>query len=114
MLNFLRELDTRAIEYGWNNEISGIRWIPQDVNDPASNLRYLPREYGKISIDSIAEFECTYLGQELRTTQDSYMLYMCLLNSLTKEAKMKIQIWKSEYIIQNQQGTRIHRQEIYC
>ena len=42
MLNFLRELDTRAIEYGWNDEISGILWIPQDVNDPATNLRYLP------------------------------------------------------------------------
>ena len=107
MLNFLRELDTRAIEYGWNDEISGILWIPQDVNHPATNLRYLPREYGKISIESIAEFERTYLGQELRTAQDSYMLYMCLLNSLTKEAKMKIQIWESEYIIQNQHGTRI-------
>ena len=107
MLNFLRELDTRAIEYGWNDEISGILWIPQDINDPASDLRYLPREYGTISIESITEFERTYLGQELRTAQDSYMLYMCLLNSLTKEAKMKIQIWENEYIILNQQGTRI-------
>ena len=107
MLNFLRELDTRAIEYGWNDEISGILWIPQDVNDPTSTLRYLPREYGRISLESIAEFERTYLGQELRTAQDSYMLYMCLLNSLTKEAKMKIQIWESEYIIQNLQGTKI-------
>ena len=107
MLNFLRELDTRAIEYGWNDEISGILWIPQDVNDPATNLRYLLREYGKISMELIAEFERTYLGQELRTAQDSYMLYMCLLNSLTKEAKMKLQIWESEYIVQNQQGTKI-------
>ena len=92
MLNFLRELDTRAIEYGWNDEVSGILWIPQDINDPASDLRYLPREYGTISMESITNFERTYLGQELRTAQDSYMLYMCLLNSLTKEAKMKIQI----------------------
>ena len=107
MLNFLRELDTRAIEYGWDDEVSGILWIPQDVNDPASDLKYLPREYGTISIDSITNFERTYLGQELRTAQDSYMLYMCLLNSLTKEAKMKIQIWENEYIIVNQQGTRI-------
>ena len=107
MLNFLRELNTRAIEYGWNDEVSGILWIPQDVNDPAADLRYLPREYGTISIDSITSFERTYLGRELRTSQDSYMLYMCLLNSLTKEAKMKIQIWENEYIILNHQGTRI-------
>ena len=35
------------------------------------------------------------------------MLYICLLNFQTKEAKMKIQIWESEYIIQNHQGTKI-------
>ena len=107
MLNFLRELDTRAIEYGWNDEISGILWIPEDVNDPASTLRYLPREYGRIDMGEIAEFERTYLGRELRTAQDAYMLYMCLLNSLTKEAKMKIQIWESEYIIENNRGTKV-------
>ena len=106
-LNFLRELNTRAIEYGWNDEISGILWIPKDVEDQASELRYLPREYGTISMIEIREFEKTYLGRELRTAQDSYMLYMCLLNSLTKEAKMKIQIWESEYIIENDQGTKV-------
>lgn len=107
MLNFLRELDTRAIEYGWNDEISGILWIPLDVNNPASDLKYLPREYGTISRDTIAGFERTYLGRSLRTAQDSYMLYMCLLNSLSKEAKMKIQIWEDEYIIENDQGSKI-------
>lgn len=107
MLNFLRELDTRAIEYRWNDEVSGILWIPVDVDDPASPLRYLPREYGTIDMEAITNFECTYLGRELRTAPDSYMMYMCLLNSLTKEAKMKVQIWEDEYIIQNNQGTRV-------
>ena len=107
MLNFLRELNTRAIEYGWDDEISGILWIPKDVEDQASELRYLPREYGTITMSEISEFEKTYLGRELRTAQDAYMLYMCLLNSLTKEAKMKIQIWESEYIIENNQGTKV-------
>ena len=107
MLNFLRELDTRAIEYGWNDEISGILWIPNNVNDANAELRYLPREYGKISMEEILNFERSYLGRELRTAQDAYMLYMCLLNSLTKEAKMKIQIWESEYMILNDQGSRV-------
>ena len=107
MLNFLRELDTRAIEYGWNDDISGILWIPLDVDDPASPLRYLPREYGTIDMDAITKFERTYLGMELRTAQDSYMMYMCLLNSLTKEAKMKVQIWEEEYMIENNQGTKV-------
>ena len=107
MLNFLRELNTRAIEYGWDDEISGVLWIPEDINDQTSELRYLPKEYGVISMEEISAFERTYLGRELRTAQDSYMLYMCLLNSLTKEAKMKIQIWESEYIIENDQGTKV-------
>ena len=100
-------MNTRAIEYGWDDEISGVLWIPEDINDQTSELRYLPKEYGVISMEEISAFERTYLGRELRTAQDSYMLYMCLLNSLTKEAKMKIQIWESEYIIENDQGTKV-------
>ena len=78
------------------------------MNDANAELRYLPRrEYGKISMQEILNFERSYLGCELRTAQDVYMLYICLLNFLTKEAKMKIQIWESEYIILNDQGSQV-------
>ena len=87
--------------------LNPILWIPEDVNDPESTLKYLPREYGTIDMDEIANFERIYLGRELRTAQDVYILYMCLLNSLTKEAKMKIQIWESKYIIENDHGTEV-------
>jgi len=78
MLNFLRELDTRAIEYGWNDDISGILWIPLDVDDPASPLRYLPREYGTIDMDVITKFERTYLGDTGKCTHFPYLIFSIL------------------------------------
>ena len=46
MHHFLKLLDYRAKEHGWDNYVSGILWVPEDVNDPNSDLRYLPDEYG--------------------------------------------------------------------
>ena len=105
MHDFLKVLDRRADEYGWNNEITGILWIPEDHKNVNAELHYLPKEYGKISIERIKLFEASYLDEEKRVAQDSYMLYHCLLNSLTKEARIKVQMWEQEYIIKNDQGT---------
>jgi len=33
--------------------------------------------------------------------QDNAQLYHCLMNSLTKEAKAKVMIWRQEYVIAN-------------
>ena len=35
------------------------------------------------------------------------MIYICLLNSLTKNAKNKTQIWKDDYIVMNEDGTMV-------
>ena len=105
MYHFLKLLTHRANEYGWDDEISGILWIPEDINNQNSELRYLPTEYGRVTIDQIAAFERSYLGTERRETQDNYMLYKCLMSSLSKEARMKIEGWENEYVIQNNQGT---------
>ena len=107
MYHFLKLIDQRANEHKWDDEITGILWIPEDATDPNSQLRYLPKEYGRISIDQITAFEKSYLGLEQRSAQDGYMLYKCLINSLSKEARIKIEGWEDEYIIQNDQGTTI-------
>ena len=79
-------------------------WIPEYVNDQDCELRYLPTEYGRVNINQIAAFEKSYLGTERREAQDNYMLYKCLINSLTKEARMKTEGWENEYVIRNNQG----------
>ena len=106
MYHFLKLLTQRANESGWDDEISGILWIPEDLNDQNSELRYLPTEHGIITLDQISAFEKSYLGTERREAQDNYMLYKCLMSSLSKEARMKIEGWEDEYIIRNNQGTK--------
>ena len=105
MYHFLKLLNQRAHEYGWDDEISGIMWIPEDVNDQNSELRYLPTEYGRVTLSQIDAFEKSYLGTERREAQDNYMLYKCLMSSLSKEARMKIEGWENEYMIRNNQGS---------
>ena len=107
MYHFLKLLDQRANENGWDDEISGILWIPEDIDNQNSELRYLPTEYGRVTLEQITDFEKSYLGTERREAQDNYMLYKCLMSSLTKEARMKIEGWENEYMIRNNQGTRV-------
>ena len=107
MYHFLKLLDQRANEYGWDDEISGILWIPEDVNDQNSELRYLPSEYGRVTINQIAAFERSYIGTARREAQDNNMLYKCLMSSLSKETRMKIEGWENEYITTNNQGTKV-------
>ena len=106
MHHFLKLLEYRANEYGWDSYVGGILWIPEDTNDPNSELRYLPSEYGRVSLGQIANFEETYLGTQQRVAQDAYMLFKCLMDSLSKEARMKIEAWEDEYIIESNAGTK--------
>ena len=105
MHHFLKLLEYRAQENGWDDYVRGILWIPEDVNDPTSELRYLPNEYGRVTLQQITAFEQSYLGTQQRVAQDAYMLFKCLMNSLSKEARMKIEAWENEYIIQTDAGT---------
>ena len=105
MHHFLKLLEYRAQENGWDDYVRGILWIPEDSTDPASELRYLPNEYGRVTLQQITAFEQSYLGTQQRVAQDAYMLFKCLMNSLSKEARMKIEAWENEYIIQTDAGT---------
>ena len=81
MHHFLKLLEYRAQENGWDDYVSGILWIPEDSADPASELRYLPNEYGRVLLQQINAFEQTYLGTQQRVAQDAYMLLKCLINT---------------------------------
>jgi hypothetical protein len=73
--------------------------IPQDMNDPLNNLVYLIDNYGQILLASIREFETAYVQTSSRPAQDTIMLFKCLMNSISKEAKNKILIWRNQYSI---------------
>lgn len=97
MIQFLQSLSVRALEYGWDHEVSGIVQIPDDPANVMSNTNNLIESYGIITIDSIRAFEASYIALPVRPAQDTYMLYKCLMNSISKEGKSKITIWKDQY-----------------
>jgi hypothetical protein len=97
MIQFLHSLSVRALEYGWDNEVTGIMMIPEDAANVLSNINNLIENYGQISLDTILAFETTYIDQPIRPAQDTYMLYKCLMNSISKEGKSKIMIWRSQF-----------------
>ena len=105
MHHFLKLFNQRANENGWDNDITGVLWIPEDHRDANSELRYLPTEYGRRTMEQIDAFEKSYLGAETRAAQDSYMIFKCLMSSLSKEARIKIESWEDEYMVTNDRGT---------
>jgi hypothetical protein len=99
LYQFLATLHLRAQEFGWNDPINGILQIPEDATDPNSNTIYLIDNYGQIPLTTIREFEASYLQLSCRPAQDNIMLFKCLMNSISKEAKNKILIWRNQYSI---------------
>ena len=68
------------------------------IPDPRSEPdRYLLDHYGSISLADIRAHETTYITQPNRSAQDTYLLYECVMNSLSPEAKAKINIWRNNY-----------------
>jgi hypothetical protein len=97
MTQFLQSLQVRALEYGWDNEVNGIMQIPDDPADPYSETNDLIESYGMLTLESVRAFEASYIALQVRPAQDTYMLYKCLMKSISKEGKSKITIWKDQY-----------------
>jgi hypothetical protein len=99
MTQFLQSLSIRATEYGWEDDANGIMLIPDDPADLLSDTSNLIENYGRITMESIRAFETSYIDLQVRPAQDTYMLYKCLMKSISKEGKSKITIWKNQYHI---------------
>jgi hypothetical protein len=99
LYQFLQSLSNRAREFGWDDEIGGILQIPEDPMNPNSDTNNLIDNYGRISLAEIRAFEELYIDQPIRPAQDNWMMYQSLMNSISKEGKDKITIWKSQYTI---------------
>jgi hypothetical protein len=55
--------------------------------------------YGTISLEQVIASELQYIDEESCYAQDTYMLYKCLMASLTSKAKKKVLIWSNQYKI---------------
>lgn len=102
LYQFLQSVSNRARAFGWDDAAGGILQIPIIPNDPNSQLNNLIENYGRISLAEIRAFEETYLSLEIRPAQDAWMLYQCLMSSISKEGKDKITIWSNQYTVNGQ------------
>jgi hypothetical protein len=107
MFTLLHLLGHRAAEMDWNdnNEGSGILWIPEDTNNLVhGNYNNLITSHGTITLATIHAWEdCLEEASDYRRQQD-FMLFNCLMNTISLEAKAKIQVKERQYV----RGNRRH------
>jgi hypothetical protein len=94
---FLKDVHDRADEMGWTK---GILRIGAEENEDDEDAREnLIEHYGSITLERIVETEEENAVNQGREAQDTYMLYKCLMASLTADARKKVTIWSSQYRI---------------
>ncbi len=57
-----------------------------DKDAQVDEIENLILNYGSITREQVVEYEKRYISLEQRKAQDTYMLYHCLMASLSKEA----------------------------
>ena len=98
LFQFLREVQIRATEMGWIDGILNINTNPNPADPPIHEN--LIKNYGTITLEQVIATEKTYIAEPQRKAQDTYMLYLCLMASLTSDAKKKVMIWSDQYQIE--------------
>ena len=97
LYQFLKSLSARAEEFGWTGN-DGCLMIPKDpVNNLLGDSESLCEHYGTIPVERIRLFEETYLNKNCRPAQDNFIMYKCLMNSISKTGKDKVTIWMNQY-----------------
>jgi hypothetical protein len=88
----------RADEMGW---MKGILKIGAEEDEDKERIKRenLIDHYGSITLERIVETEEENIVNQGRKAQDTYMLYKCLMASLTADARKKVTIWSDQYRI---------------
>ena len=102
LFQFLKEVKDRADEMGWTDTILQITKTDADGNVIGEEA-FLDN-YGTITLEEVVESERGYVSTQDRKAQDTYMLYKCLMASLSAEAKKKILIWSDQYDVDGASG----------
>ena len=81
---FLVQLRDRANTFDW----STILLIPKGGDE--ENPKDLIESYGELSHADVRRHADTYVHSETRMAQDSYLLYLCIMSSLSDKAQKKV------------------------
>jgi hypothetical protein len=96
--SFIQKVNQQAIYYGLSGG-TGILNIPINSVFPLGQTRSLVTEYGLITIEQVQQHAMTYVTLPTRATQDSAMLFLCLMNSLTEPGQDKVRAWHELYTV---------------
>ena len=81
---FLDQARDKSIVYDWLNILS----IP--IGGDVAASKDLIESYGEIPYDAVRNHALTYMHEDAREAQDSFMMYHCLMNSLTDAAQKQV------------------------
>ena len=98
LFQFLREVQDRAVEMGWMEGILDV--VTNNEGEEPQEVDNLIYNYGTITLEQVIRSETRYIAQQQRKAQDTYMLYQCLMASLSSDAKKKVMIWADQYQIE--------------
>ena len=95
--SFLADVDNRVVIFGLEQVIN----IPEDANAAANAqvLHLLTSEYGRVSLQQVRDHVATYIGNQDREVQNSFILYNCLWNSITALAKRKVNLLRDKFTV---------------
>jgi len=88
----LAAVEERAVVFGWLDTIL-------NIDQGNGEFKDLLTQYGEITLAQVRDHASSYIQQSVRAAQDSMMLFSCLTNSLTQEARKKLLLYKSEYYV---------------
>jgi hypothetical protein len=91
---FLERVYARAMSTGWMTILE----IPPDLNEP-DEVKNLAKDYGQLTLEQVMAHAATYINGQSRAAQESMQLYLCLLESLTKEALDKVMLSSEEFTV---------------
>ena len=91
---FIEKLRDRAMASGWDAENSNILTVPVNGRD-----RNLLTEHGTMTSEQLRAHVLTYAANETRQAQNAYMMYHCIMNSLTEAGHNKVLNQQDEYMV---------------
>jgi hypothetical protein len=97
---FLRDIGDRARYNGWGDILA----VPKDLDDPdiaGRDTTDLLTQYGCISIKQVRDHALSYYLTKSRAVEDSNQMYVCIMDTLTKEGRAKVVLHEKEYTFGN-------------
>jgi hypothetical protein len=89
-------VEDRADEMGWS---AGILYVVVNDEDEEERRENFVQNHRTITLEQVVTSELQHINGGERKTQDTFMLYRCLMALLASEAKKKIMIWQEQYHI---------------